>query len=150
MDITMLGGAEIGATCIWFRTATTQWLVDAGTRMNELDPLPNLALLETQHAKIDAIFITHAHQDHIGALPLISSMFPTAPVYMTQATLAISKVMLADALHLSRQDGHARVFTEDQLDQLWPRIHVMGQDKVLSWQGIRVSTYSAGHILGAV
>ncbi|WP_241716576.1 MBL fold metallo-hydrolase, partial [Sulfoacidibacillus ferrooxidans] len=150
MDITMLGGAEIGATCIWFRTATTQWLVDAGTRMNELDPLPNLALLETQQAKIDAIFITHAHQDHIGALPLISSMFPTAPVYMTQATLAISKVMLADALHLSRQDGHAKVFTEDQLDQLWPRIHVMGQDKVLSWQGIRVSTYSAGHILGAV
>ncbi len=150
MDFTMLGGAEIGATCTWFRTATTQWLVDAGTRMNELDPLPNLALLEAQYAQIDAIFITHAHQDHIGALPLISSMFPSAPVYMTQATLDISRVMLADALRLSQQDGHAKVFTEAQLDQLWPRVQVIGQDKVFSWQDIRVSTYSAGHILGAL
>ncbi|WP_258109555.1 MBL fold metallo-hydrolase, partial [Alicyclobacillus sp. SP_1] len=109
MNITVLGGAEIGATCLWFRTASTEWLVDAGTRMDERDPLPALSLLEEGHANPQAIFITHAHQDHLGALPLISSMYPNAPVYMTQPTLDIARVMLADALHLSQLEGHARV-----------------------------------------
>jgi Cft2 family RNA processing exonuclease len=150
MNITVLGGAEIGATCLWFRTASTEWLVDAGTRMDERDPLPALSLLEEGHANPQAIFITHAHQDHIGALPLISSMYPNAPVYMTQPTLDIARVMLADALHLSQLEGHARVFTEAQLESLWDRVRVMGQDKAFRFQNVRVSTYSAGHILGAV
>ncbi|UOF91275.1 MBL fold metallo-hydrolase [Fodinisporobacter ferrooxydans] len=77
-------------------------------------------------------------------------MFPNAPVYMTQATLDISRVMLADALRLSSQDGQPRVFQDIQLDELWTRIHVMGQDQMFGWNGIRVSTFSAGHILGAV
>ncbi|WP_258111939.1 MBL fold metallo-hydrolase [Alicyclobacillus sp. SP_1] len=150
MNITVLGGAEIGATCLWFRTASTEWLVDAGTRMDERDPLPALSLLEEGHANIQAIFITHAHQDHIGALPLISSLYPNAPVYMTQPTLDIARVMLADALHLSQLEGHARIFTEAQLESLWDRVRVMGQDKAFRFENVRVSTYSAGHILGAV
>ncbi|WP_258112538.1 MBL fold metallo-hydrolase, partial [Alicyclobacillus sp. SP_1] len=67
-----------------------------------------------------------------------------------QPTLDIARVMLADALHLSQLEGHARVFTEAQLESLWDRVRVMGQDKAFRFQNVRVSTYSAGHILGAV
>nr|WP_236818628.1 MBL fold metallo-hydrolase [Alicyclobacillus tolerans] len=150
MEVTMLGGTEIGATCLWCKTDSTQWLIDAGVRMNERDALPNLAHLEANDARIDAIFVTHAHQDHIGALPLVSAMFPDAPVYMTKATLDIARVMLADAFKLSQQVEHMGVFSEEQLEALWQRVRVMGQDKVFGWKGVRVSTYSAGHILGAV
>ncbi|MBS2037836.1 hypothetical protein JST97_22820 [bacterium] len=42
--------------------------------------------------------ITHAH--HIGALPLIHLAFPQVPLYTTEATLALMRVMLADSLKI--------------------------------------------------
>ncbi|MBE3552525.1 MAG: MBL fold metallo-hydrolase, partial [Kyrpidia tusciae] len=150
MRVTFLGGTDIGASCLWFETQTGGWLVDAGVRMDDRDPLPSLDRLARAGDRVQGIFVTHAHQDHIGALPLISSLFPEAPVFMTRATLDLARVMLADALKVGREEGKVSVFTEDQLNDLWPRVRVMGQDKVFGWNGMQVATYSAGHILGAV
>jgi Cft2 family RNA processing exonuclease len=116
----------------------------------EGDALPNLAWLEENKVDVKAIFITHAHQDHIGALPLVSALYPGAHVFMTQATWDVARVMLHDALRLASFGQAQRVFTEDQLEALQTRIKIMGQDKTFAWEGMRVSTFSAGHILGAV
>ncbi len=150
MQVTFLGGADIGATCLWFRTQQAQWLVDAGARMDEQNPLPDLAVLEREQAHIQAIFITHAHHDHIGALPTVSHMYPDAPVFMTAPTTDIARIMLQDALRLGEAEGKTALFTEAQLIALWDRVRILPQDRTLEWKDIQIATYTAGHILGAV
>jgi len=51
-------------------------LIDGGS-----EPGPVLAEIEKRHLNISTIFVTHAHPDHIAALPTVHSLFPEAPVY---------------------------------------------------------------------
>ena len=45
---------------------------------------------------IEAILLTHAHTDHIGALPALEAyLTEECPIYGTEPTLAIAKVMLS-------------------------------------------------------
>src|SRR5258708_12310279 len=46
------------------------------------------------------IFVTHAHADHIGALPLLHRAFPTTPIFTSRGTALLMEVMLADALKI--------------------------------------------------
>src|SRR5215469_9764209 len=97
MRVAFLGGAsQIGASCLAVETEGQWLLIDAGVRTSGGDPLPDLAFL--QDKEIRAIFVTHAHADHIGSLPLVHEAFPTAPIYATRATTLLLDVMLADAL----------------------------------------------------
>ena len=43
----------------------------------------------------DAMVLTHAHQDHVGCLPLAMRQAPGAPVFMTEATAAIADEVAA-------------------------------------------------------
>ncbi len=150
MQVVALGGTEIGASSLFIEVHGRGFVVDAGVRYEERDPLPSYALLETLGAKVEAIFVTHAHQDHTGSLPVLSRLYPAAPIFMTQPTLAITRVMLADALKLAQQGVGPRLFGEQDLENMLGRVRVMGQDRAIGFEDIRVSTFSAGHILGAV
>ena len=77
MKYMFLGGAgEVGASCLLILTADRNILIDCGIRVNQRGPdaLPDLNLLKEIGPKLDAIFISHAHADHIGALPLVHQM----------------------------------------------------------------------------
>ena len=50
--------------------------------------VPDLGNLVSSFGAVSAYFITHGHEDHVGALPLILERFP-APVYATAWTLKI-------------------------------------------------------------
>ena len=66
MHVQFLGGASgIGATCQLLTLGGHTLLVDAGVRVDSADRLPDLAALDG--ISLDAILITHAHADHIGA-----------------------------------------------------------------------------------
>ncbi len=67
MRIHFLGGAsEVGASCVVIEAGGQRVLVDAGVRPGAADPLPDLARLQ-EGSGIDAVVVTHAHADHIGA-----------------------------------------------------------------------------------
>src|ERR1700737_4381588 len=102
MQVLFLGGASgVGASCLAIQIADQWIVVDAGVRVDrKSDPLPDLALLEGKDVR--AIFVTHAHADHIGALPLLHQAFPLAPIFASRATGLLMELMLADALS-SRQ-----------------------------------------------
>src|SRR2546421_12221999 len=98
MQIAFLGGASgVGASCLAIELAEQWFVVDAGVRVDhQADPLPDLAQLEGKD--IRAIFVTHAHADHIGALPLLHRAFPATPIFASRGTALLMEVMLADAL----------------------------------------------------
>src|SRR5439155_21344702 len=157
MQVVFVGGASsVGASCLAIQLAEQWIVVDAGVRVDrKAVPLPDLSLLEGKDVR--AIFVTHAHADHIGALPLLHQAFPTAPIFASRGTALLMEVMLADALKIMNK----RAVEEMELP-LYPESLVAGMlNSVRSLPvgqpvslgelpGVTVSASRAGHIAGAV
>ncbi|MFH1365682.1 MAG: MBL fold metallo-hydrolase [archaeon] len=46
--------------------------------------------------KVRAIFISHAHLDHVGAVPYIAERYPNVPIYATPFTMKVLEAILED------------------------------------------------------
>ena len=157
MQVIFVGGANgVGASCVGIELADQWIVVDAGVRVDrKSDPLPDLALLEGKDVR--AIFVTHAHADHIGALPLLHQAFPTTPIFTSRGTALLMEVMLADALRIM-----TRRATEEMEIPLYPESLVSGMLTMVrpipvgetftlpQLANITISTGRAGHIAGAM
>ncbi|MEY4983710.1 MAG: hypothetical protein RIR62_1976, partial [Pseudomonadota bacterium] len=111
-----LGGAgEIGMNCYLYGYGPADRerfiLIDLGVTFPDMDTtpgvdliLPDLSWLEERLDRLDAIFITHAHEDHIGAL---GHLWPRLkkPVYARRFTATIARLKFEeqglpkDAIH---------------------------------------------------
>lgn len=85
--VTVLGSGSKG-NCTVVTTSATQILVDAGLSCREIVKRMRLAGVEPE--KLDAVLVTHEHQDHVQGLGVLARRF-RAPVYWTQATHAAWK-----------------------------------------------------------
>lgn len=54
---------------------------------------------------IDAVILTHCHLDHCGLLPKLAKEGFTGPIYCTQVTSEITKIVLYDSARLQEEDA---------------------------------------------
>src|SRR5438067_183319 len=110
LRIIPLGGVgEIGKNMTLFEYGNSIIVVDCGVKFPE-ESMPGIDLvipdvsylLERRH-KVKAFFITHGHEDHIGAIPYILPNFEV-PVYSTALTIGLISVKLRERKLLDSSD----------------------------------------------
>ena len=91
-----LGGlGEIGRNMMFFEYKNEIIVIDAGLQFPEEETpgvdyiIPNTTYLEGRKANVRAIIITHAHYDHIGALPYVMDKLGNPPIYTSALSRAI-------------------------------------------------------------
>ncbi|MFN2507650.1 MAG: MBL fold metallo-hydrolase [Chthoniobacterales bacterium] len=91
---------EIGANCYYVEIADERLVLDCGMHPKEEgeEALPSLDAIAGR--AIDAILISHAHQDHIGTLPVLMRGQPDARVFMTEATAEIGDALLHNSVNV--------------------------------------------------
>ena len=111
LRIIPLGGVgEIGKNMTVLEYGNDIIVVDAGVMFPEANMpgidliIPDIAYLEEKKRKVRAFFITHGHEDHIGALPYVLPHFLDVPVYATQLTMGLIKVKLRQHKLLEKVD----------------------------------------------
>jgi metallo-beta-lactamase family protein len=57
---------------------------------------------------IDAVVLTHAHNDHIGYLPKLAAIGYKGPVYATPGSIGIARIVLPDSARLQEEDARYR------------------------------------------
>jgi len=91
-----LGGLEeIGRNCMFFEYKNEIVIIDAGLQFPEEETpgidyiIPNTLYLKEKKSNIVALILTHAHYDHIGAIPYIIEDLGNPPIYATALTKSI-------------------------------------------------------------
>jgi ribonuclease J len=100
--IVPLGGlGEIGMNCMAVECDGRIAVVDCGVLFPN-EPIgvdlitPDLAWLRERRERVGAVYLTHGHEDHLGALPFLLRDVPV-PVYGTRFTLALLRPRLEEA-----------------------------------------------------
>ena len=99
----ILGGlGEIGKNMYAIEHDDEIILIDAGISFAELTVLgidysvPDYTYLKENENKIKALFITHGHEDHIGAIPILIQMVDIKNIYAPNQACELIKMKLAD------------------------------------------------------
>jgi ribonuclease J len=123
LRITPLGGlAEIGRNMTVFEHDGRLLVVDCGVLFPETDQpgvdliLPDFTTLRDRWDDLDAVVLTHGHEDHIGAVPYLLREKPDVPIVGSRLTLAL----LEGKLREHRIDPYTLEVKEGQVEQLGP------------------------------
>ena len=104
LKIIPLGGLEqIGMNITAFEYEDSIIVVDCGLSFPEDDMLgidlviPDVTYLKENIDKVKGFFITHGHEDHIGAIPYVLRDI-NVPIYATKLTIGIIELLNTDSI----------------------------------------------------
>ena len=155
---------EIGANCYALTLAGRTVILDSGMhpKREGVLALPDLALLQGR-PPASAIFLSHAHHDHIGSLPLLTRGQPQAPVFTTEPTAVLGEIMLHNSVNvMCRQREEIGLieyplFTHREVDvsaRQWQRVPLhraftLEGERAVGDEEVTFEFHEAGHVLGA-
>jgi len=97
LDIKFLGSArEVGRAAISVKTEKTHVLLDYGVMLNHTPGFP----MHVPPREVDAVFMTHSHLDHSGAVPIFHIQ-ERKLVYGTRMTFDFAHILIKDFIKLS-------------------------------------------------
>lgn len=155
---------EIGANSYYLEVAGRRLVLDSGMHPKLVgeEALPNMNALGGR--KLDAIIMSHSHQDHIGTLPVLMRRQLQARVFMTEPTTEIGSVLLHNSVNvMTRQREELGttlypLFTHREIDRASGRWQSCALRQTYTLSGERVPAdssettfefFDAGHVLGS-
>ena len=111
---------------------------------------------------IDAVVLTHAHLDHSGMIPLLYQYGYRGPVYCTDTTYELCKLLLPDSGHIQEEDARFRnkhktskhspalpLYTLKTARESLDLFSTIDFEQEIGIKDIQIKLRSVGHILGA-
>ncbi len=150
--ITALGSfQEVGRSAILIQTPESKVLLDSGIKPSSNgDEFPFFELPEFSIDDLDAVVITHAHLDHCGILPYLFKYGYKGPVYMTEPTLYLSKLLFEDYIRIAEREGRVPPYTMRDVASAILNTYTLGYGEVTDISpDTRLTLYRSGHILGS-
>ncbi len=154
------GGNEIGANSYYLNFNGNGVILDCGIHPQKtgLESLPNFDLIK--NSPIDYCLISHAHQDHLGALPFLIKRFPYVKTTTTPQTRALAELVLHNSVSILKKEileDNFEFYTHDEVDLLIKMIDYkeynnefeLNSFHQLKDSNIKCTFFDAGHILGS-
>ncbi len=149
-----------------------QYLLDCGTYQgHRSEAKERNSHLPFAASSIRAVMLSHAHMDHSGNLPTLSSNGFTGPIYTSPATAGLCEPMLLDSAHIQMRDAeylNKRTARRRSLvgkgrdEEVEPLYSERDVEKVIGsiqstplhtptevGPGVLYQTFDAGHLLGS-
>ena len=133
--------------------------MEQGVNVFENAPLP------VEEARIDYVFLTHAHVDHSGLLPFLYAKGFRGQVFTTDATADLCSIMLRDCAHIqmmeaewknrkakrsSSVEGQEPLFNMEDAEGIIRRIVPCDYNEMIQvCEGVQIRFTDIGHLLGS-
>ena len=163
MKLTFLGAAhEVTGSCFLLSACGKNFLIDCGMEQGrdiyENQPIP------TAPGELDGLFLTHAHIDHSGRIPLLVARGFRGPILTTGATAALCRIMLMDSAHIQEFEAEWRnrkahrageapyepLYTAQDVQHTLALLETCDYDRTYPlFDDVTVQFTDAGHLLGS-
>lgn len=154
---------EVTGSCHYIEVGEKHILVDYGMEQGT-DTFEN-AKLPVDEALIDYVFLTHAHVDHSGLLPLLYAKGFRGNVYATDATVDLCSIMLRDCAHIQLAEAEWKsrkakrgadvgaidpIYTMEDAEGVIKRLVPCHYDSIVEiCEGVKIRFTDIGHLLGS-
>lgn len=164
MELMFIGADhEVTGSCHYLKVGEKHILVDYGMEQG-INYFENVEL-PVDSSMIDYVFLTHAHVDHSGYLPLLYARGFRGQIFMTEATADLCSIMLRDCAHIQMQEAEWKnrkakrstkiqmtepLYTMEDADGTIRRLVPCAYNKVIEvCEGVQIRFTDIGHLLGS-
>ncbi|MCX8209297.1 MAG: MBL fold metallo-hydrolase, partial [Sulfolobales archaeon] len=138
------GGLEVGRAAVSVACEGRVVLMDYGVSFTE-DDRPKLPE-HVRPSEIHAVAVTHAHLDHVGAVPYLYTTSSYPMLLMNRLTKAVSEVLIKDFIKIS---GYYLPFDESDWFRAVESVHYVEMGERVEVGGIVFESFNSGHIPGS-
>jgi len=141
------GAREVGKSCIELQSGGNRFILDAGLKFKEHGFEAPFQVFDIPY--IDGLFLSHAHLDHTGALPLFEHNNMLCPIFTTQQTKELTAILLKDSYKIARIRHLHPAYQKPDLKKVSAATRIVDFDKDYKHMNLEFKFLNAGHIPGS-